>query len=147
MGGLVGGWVGGWVVATGGFQDHKDESEKRGAGTGVVSASSRDPVPATKKKVIIRRKGPAQMLRELFRDRRNLLCKVEKEWKKGRVPAAAYQALKTEVEKLAEMADEASWANGRAFTDSKGIRRLEKQFEEASIVARLIHLYHGQRTT
>ena len=159
VGGLVGGWVGGWVVATGGFQDHTDElepeTEKRGAGTWVddedlpsvgvkVSASSRD--PATVKG--IRRKTPAKRLREKYHNRRNLFWKMEKEWQQGRVPAAAYWALQTEVQNLAEEADAASWANGEPFTDSAGIRRLEKQLEEASIVARAIHLYrHRQRTT
>ena len=148
----------GWVVATGGFQDHKDElePEKRGAGTWVddedlpsvgvkVSASSRDPATV---KGIRHQKCSAKRLREKYHNERNRLVKMDKDWRKGKwVSKKAYRKLQTEVLNLAEESDAASWAKGEPFTDSQGVRRLEKVFQEASIVARAIHLYYNRRVS
>ena len=109
-----------------------------------VSASSRDPATV---KGVQHKKCPAKVLREKFHHKRNQLQKMDEAWKQGQhVSYKAWFALKTEVEDLARRSDAASWAKGEPFTDSQGVRRLEKVFEEASIVARAIDLYR-KRTT
>ena len=76
------------------------------------------------------------------------MVKMDKDWRKGkRVSKKAYRKLQTEVLNLAEESDAASWAKGEPFTDSQGVRRLEKVFQEASIVARAIHLYYNRRVS
>ena len=87
------------------------------------------------------------MLREKFHNKRNQLKKMNEAYEQGeRVNYNKWYALKTEVEDLAARSDEVSWEKGEPFTDSQGVRRLEKVFEEASIVARAIDLYR-KRTT
>ena len=133
----------------------KLEPKKRAAGTWVedsdlppvgvkVSASSRDPDTV---KGIQHKKCPAKQLREQFHRKRNQLKKMYEAWDKGEyVPINALHALKKEVEDLAGRSDAASLENGEPFTDSQGVRRLEKDFEEASIVAGAIELYRKRRT-
>ena len=88
-----------------------------------------------------------KVLREKFHYKRNTLKKMNRAWEQGkRVSKTEWFALNAEVEGLAKQSDEASWAKGEPFTDSQGVRRLEKVFEEASIVARAIDLYR-KRTT
>ena len=146
------------------LQNHKREflkPKKQKAGTWVddeelppvgvkVSASSRDPATV---KGIRHQKCSAKRLREKYHHKRNQLVQMDKAWRKGkrawrkgkRVSWKAYRKLQTEVLNLAEESDAASWAKGEPFTDSQGVRRLEKVFEEASIVARAIDMYRERR--
>ena len=140
------------------FQIHKQklEPKKREAGTWVedkdlpplgvkVSASSRDPATV---KGVQHKKCPAKVLREKFRNKRNQLEKMDRAYGQGQyVNGRTWRALKTEVDNLAARSDEASYEKGETFTDSKGVRRLEKVFEEASIVARAIDLYRKRKTS
>ena len=140
------------------FQLHKQklEPKKRAAGTWVedddlppvgvkVSASSRDPATV---KGVQHKKCPAKVLREKFHHKRNQLKKMEEAWEQGKqVSHKAWSALKKEVEDLAVRSDAASWEKGEPFTDSQGVRRLEKVFEEASIVARAIDLSRKSKTS
>ena len=139
------------------LQNHKREflkPKKQKAGTWVddeelppvgvkVSASSRDPATV---KGIRHQKCSAKRLREMYHHKRNQLVKMDRDWRKGkRVSEKAYRKLQTEVLNLAEESDTASWKKGEPFTDSQGVRRLEKVFEEASIVARAIDMYRRRR--
>ena len=107
-----------------------------------VSASSRDPATV---KGIQHQKCPAKRLREKYHNKRNQLAKLDKAWGRGEwVSPAEYGKLTTEVQNLAKESDAASWEKGEPFTDSQGVRQLEKVFHEASIVARAIHLYNNR---
>ena len=118
------------------------EQKRKAAGTWVddsdlpavgvkSSASTRDPATI---RGVQHRKCSAKQLREQYHYLRNKL-------KKMAVNNKAWYALKNEVDDLAAQSDAASWEKGEPFTDSNGVRQCEKDFEDASIVARAVDLY------
>ena len=132
------------------------EQKRKAAGTWVddsdlpavgvkSSASTRDPATI---RGVQHRKCSAKQLREQYHHKRKKLQKMDEAWQKGQqyFSIKAWRALKNEVDELAVRSDEASWEKGEPFTDSRGVRRCEKAFEDASIVARAIDLYRKSTT-
>ena len=104
-----------------------------------VSASSRDQKTV---RGIQHKTSAPKRLREALRQKQNQLKKMEEQWDKGKyVSWHAWTALKYEVEELAKTSDEASWAAGVAFTDSKGVRQLEPEEGTRNLVDIALSLY------
>ena len=90
-----------------------------------VSASSRDPKTVHG---IQHKTSHPKRLREALNQKRNQLRKMNLAWEAGQyVSGYAWNALRYEIEKLETQADEAGWAAGVPFTDSKGMRQLEPE--------------------
>ena len=90
-----------------------------------VSASSRDPKAVHG---IQHKTSHPKRLREALNQKRNQLRKMNLAWEAGQyVSGHAWNALRYEIEELATQADEAGWAAGVPFTDSKGMRQLEPE--------------------
>ena len=108
-----------------------------------VSASSRDPATV---KGLHHTTCPSKMLRQQHKNKQNKLKKMDEAWENGEaVSRAVWKRLWAEVEELAGPADEASFAKGDPFTDSKGVRQCEPVFVEANLVAIAIDLYRKRK--